>query len=162
MWILLVLASLALAATCPLAAQFPSDVAIGTRVRVVLPDSLRQGWGWPRQQWVRGEVAALATDTLYLRVPGTESAVGIRRTTIRRIDRSLGVPTPAESAFRGAIGWAFMGALLGFATGWPDFDDGLQRSAGDRAALGATTGAIAGFVLGAIFPTERWRRVRLR
>src|SRR5687767_15141969 len=33
MWILLVVASLALAAARPLAAQFPPDVAIGTRVR---------------------------------------------------------------------------------------------------------------------------------
>jgi hypothetical protein len=163
MWILLFAAFLALAAAPPLPAQFPPDVTVGTRVRVVLPDSLRQAWGWPREQWVRGDVAALATDTLYLRVSGMESPVLIRRAAIKRIDRSLGVPTPAESAIRGAVGWALIGALLGYATGWPDWPDGRgERSAGDRAALGAASGAVAGFVLGAIFPTERWRRVRIR
>jgi hypothetical protein len=161
-WVLLFAFSVALIAR-PLAAQFPPDVAVGTRVRVVLPDAHRQSWGWPREQWVRGEVATLAADTLYLRVPGTESSVAIRRTTIKRIERSLGVPTPAESAVRGAVGWALMGAVLGLATGWPDWDGGRnERRAGDRAALGAATGAAAGFILGAIFPTERWRRVRLR
>jgi hypothetical protein len=161
-WVLLFALSIALIGR-PLAAQFPPDVAVGTRVRVVLPDTRRQAWGWPREQWVRGEVSALATDTLYLRVPGTESPVPIRRAMIKRIERSLGVPTPAESAIRGAVGWALMGAVLGFATGWPDWDGGRnERSAGDRAALGAATGAAAGFILGAIFPTERWRRLRLR
>lgn len=145
----------------PLAAQFPTDVAVGTRLRVALPDSLPRVW--PREQWVRGEVAALAVDTLYLRVPGTESPLAIRRAAIKRLDRSLGVPTRAESALRGAVGWALLGALFGMSTGWPDWDGGLHdRSLGDRAALGATSGAVIGFVVGALFPSERWRRVRLR
>ncbi len=146
-----------------LAAQFPPAVAVGTRLRVVLPDSLRQAWGPPREQWVRGRVAALTTDTLYLELQGVAAPVPIQRASIKRIDRSLGVPSRPESAVRGAVGAALWGAVLGLATGWPDWDDGrLERDAGDRAALGAATGAAIGFVLGAIFPSERWRRVRLR
>jgi hypothetical protein len=144
----------------PLAAQFPPDVAVGTRLRVALPDSLRQTW--PREQWVRGHVAALAVDTLYLRLPGTESPVAIRRSAIKRLDRSLGVPTPVESAFRGAVAWAFVGALYGVLLRTVDAEDWRDRSLGESAALGAGMGAGVGFVLGALFPSERWRRVRLR
>ena len=145
----------------PLAAQFPSDVAVGTRLRVALPDSLPQVWAF-REQWVRGEVAALAADTLYLRLPGTASPVAIRRSSIKRLDRSLGVPTPPESAVRGAVGWGIVGALWGVvfrSTNAPDWRD---RSVGEAAAIGAGIGAGAGFILGALFPTERWRRIRLR
>src|SRR5918992_1123570 len=161
MWILLLAASLAFAVARPIAAQFPTDVAVGSRVRVVVPDSLRQASGPWRQQWLRGEVAALAGDTLYLRLQGTAGPVPIRRAAIRRIDRSLGMPTRAESALRGAVGWALLGAALGLTTGWPEGNRDMRSNA-DAAGLGAAVGAGAGFVLGALFPSERWRRVRLR
>jgi hypothetical protein len=162
MWFLAFALALTFAATRPLAAQFPTDVAVGSRVRVVLPDSFRQASGPPRQQWLRGNIAALAGDTLYLRLHGTAAPVPITRAAIRRIDRSLGVPSRPESALRGAVSWALLGAALGFATGWPDLDDRDERSNADAAALGAAWGAGIGFVVGAIFPSERWRRVRLR
>jgi hypothetical protein len=161
MWILLLVASVALAAARPIAAQFPADVAVGSRVRVVVPDSLRQASGPWRQQWLRGDVAALAGDTLYLQLQGAAAPVPIRRAAMRRIDRSLGMPTPAESALRNAVGWAFLGAVLGLTTGWPEGDLDT-RSTGDAVGLGAAWGAGVGFILGALFPSERWRRVRLR
>jgi hypothetical protein len=145
----------------PLAAQFPTDVAVGTRLRVALPDSLRQAWA-PREQWLRGEVAALAVDTLYLRVSGTESPVAIRRASIKRLDRSLGVPSPPVSAIQGAVGMGIIGALYGVLLRSVKAEDWRDRSLGESAALGAGMGAGIGFVLGALFPTERWRRVPLR
>jgi hypothetical protein len=161
MWILVVALSLALATAQPLAAQFPADVAVGTRVRVVLPDSLRQSSGPWRQQWLRGDVAALAGDTLYLQLQGAARAVPIRRVAIRRIDRSLGVPSRPESALRGAVGWAVLGALYGLLLNSTNAQDWRDRSVGESAALGAGIGAGIGFIVGAIFPSERWRRVRL-
>jgi hypothetical protein len=154
MRILLFAASLVLATARPLAAQFPTDVAVGSRVRVVLPDSVRQQWG-PSVQWLRGDVAALSTDTLYLQLQGAAAPVPIRRATIRRIDRSLGVPSRAESALRGAFMGAFWIALFSVV------DQRGERIEEDL-AQGAAIGAGIGFVFGAIFPTERWRRVRLR
>jgi hypothetical protein len=151
---------LVLAAARPLAAQFPPEVAARTRVRVVLPDSVRQAWGPPREQWLRGEVASLAVDTLYLRLQGAAAPVPIPRAAIRRIDRSLGVPSRPESALRGAVSWAFLGALY-WAALHADVDD-TSRALADRLGEGAAIGAGVGFVLGAIFPSERWRRVHLR
>jgi hypothetical protein len=144
-----------------LAAQFPTDVAVGTRLRVALPDSLRQAWA-PREQWLRGEVAALAVDTLYLRVPGTEAPVVIRRASIKRLDRSLGVPSRPASAIQGAVGMGIVGALYGVVLKSVGAEDWRHRSLGESTALGAGMGAGVGFVLGALFPTERWRRIRLR
>jgi hypothetical protein len=153
MWILLVAASMVLATARPLAAQFPTDVAVGSRVRVVLPDSVRQQWG-PSVQWLRGDVAALSSDTLYLQLQGAAAPVPIRRATIRRIDRSLGVPSRAESALRGALMGAFWVALFSAVDQRGEIEEDL--------AQGAAIGAGIGFVFGGIFPTERWRRVRLR
>jgi hypothetical protein len=153
MWILLVVASLLLAAARPVAAQFPTDVAVGSRVRVMLPDSVRQAWG-PRVQWVHGGVEALATDTLYLRVHATASPLAVPRASIKRMERSVGVPPRIESAMRGALAGAFwlgMISLVGESSFWNDEIAGVVAG-----------GAAIGFAFGAIFPTERWRRVRLR
>ena len=148
--------ALAIAAS-PLAAQFPPEIAPRTRVRLCLPDSARQAWLAPRQQFVRGEVTAVARDTLYFVLHGTQTPVAVPRSAIRRLDRSLGVPPGAESALRGAVAGAFWGAVY-----WAVFQDpgshGSYRHLGDDAAVGAGVG----FLLGAISPTERWRRVRLR
>jgi hypothetical protein len=145
----------------PLVAQFPSEVAVGTRVRVAIPDSLPQAWG-PRQQWLRGDVSALTADTLYLRMHGTAGVVPIRRDMVKRIDRSLGMPSRPASAIQGAVGGAFLGALYGVLLRTVEAEEWRDRSVGEAAGLGAGTGAGIGFVLGAIFPTERWRRLRLR
>jgi len=162
MWILVVpLLLLALSAR-PLSAQFPAEIGVRTRVRVALPDSLRQPSGPPREQWLRGEIEAMASDTLFLRLQGAAAPLPIPRAAIKRIDRSLGVPGRVESAFRGAVAWAVLGALTVGAMRTADDRGRTWRRFGDDLAEGAAIGAGTGFVLGAIFPSERWRRVRLR
>jgi hypothetical protein len=161
MWILLVVASLVLTTAHPVAAQFPTDAAVGSRVRVVVADSVRQQWA-PSTQWLRGDIAAMSADVLYLQLPNTEAPVPIRHSAIRRLDRSLGVPRRPESALRGAIAGAFWGAIaLGLSQ---SVDDGGFNGSGfwDNVGQAAAIGAGAGFVLGAMFPNERWRRIRLR
>jgi hypothetical protein len=158
----LLAASLVLAAGQPLVAQFPTDVAVGSRVRVVVADSVRQQWA-PSTQWLRGDVAALSRDTLYLRLPNTEASVPIRHGAIRRLDRSLGVPSRLESGLRSAIGLAFWGAIsLGVVRATDDGGSVNTNRFWDKVGEGAAWGASVGFVLGTIFPTERWRRIRLR
>jgi hypothetical protein len=160
MWILLFALSFALLG-CPLAAQRTSELPAHTRLRVVLPDSGRQAWFTPRQQWVHGDLAAMAADTLYLKIQGTAAPVAIPRKMIRRLDRSLGVPSRPVSAIQGAVGGAVVGALYGLLARSLKAEDWRDRSVGDAAAVGAGPGAGIGFVLGALFPTERWRRIQL-
>jgi hypothetical protein len=162
MWILFALVSLLLATARPVAAQFPTDVAVGSRVRVVVADSVRQQWAPSTPQWLRGDIAAISRDVLYLQLPNTEAPVPIRHSAIRRLDRSLGVPRRPESALRGAIAGALWGAFfLGLTQ---SMDQGGFNDSGvwDNVGEGAAIGAGAGFLLGAIFPTERWRHIRLR
>ena len=161
MWIVAICLLLAFAGQ-PLSAQFPQEIGVRTRVRVVLPDSIRQQTGPPHEQGLRGEVAALADDTLFLRLQGTAAPIPVRLGAIKRIDRSLGVPGRAESALRGAAAWAFLGGLTFAVLRSADDRDRTWRHFGDDLAEGAAIGAGIGFVLGAVFPSERWRRVPLR
>jgi hypothetical protein len=89
--------------------------------------------------------------------------VPARRTAspaVRGCWRGLGLPSRPESALRGALTWAFWGALYWAAI--RQTDDGRTADRfGDDLAAGAAVGAGAGFILGAMFPSERWRRVRL-
>lgn len=160
MWILFALTSLMLVTARPVAAQFPTDVAVGSRVRVMLPDSVRQAWG-PRVQWVHGGVEALKTDTLYLRVHATASPVAIPRTSIKRMERSIGVPPRIESGVRGALAGAFWLSVFSLA-GKRLANSDPNSFWNDEVAEAAVAGALIGFSFGAIFPTERWRRIRLR
>jgi hypothetical protein len=119
----------------------------------MLPDSLRQAWG-PRVQWVHGGVEALATDTVYLRVHATPSPLAVPRASIKRMERSVGVPPRFESGLRGALAgafWLWAVSLVGESSVW-----------NDEIAGAVAGGAAIGFAFGAIFPTERWRRIRLR
>ena len=155
------LAFLALGAS-PAVAQFPSQLQTGTRVRVWVPEEYRQDGDNPwRRQLLRGTLSGVDADALRLTIPGAEGSLTIPRNAIRRIDVSKGQSRVA-SAFERAIGGAIVGAI-GTAlendpnsTEWPHYNRDW-RAAEEGAKWGAVFGAAVGF----IFPTERWRRVRL-
>jgi membrane associated rhomboid family serine protease len=70
---------------------------------------------------------------------------------------SRGVPSRAASAARGAVGGAIVGALYL----WVNHDDGDFDSDTQAAWVGAAGGGVVGLVGGALFPRERWHRVRI-
>jgi hypothetical protein len=158
-----VAAALALLAGLPgaLAAQFPADVNVGTRIRVWMPEPRRQAEGPLRRQLLRGTVAAFSSDTLRLSVPGAIGTLAIPRASVRRIEVSRGLSRPA-SAFERAVGGAIAGAAS-----WASLNDPRRRggphyrtdwrAAGVGASWGAGVGALGGF----LWPSERWRRVRM-
>lgn len=140
-------------------AQFPSDVRSGTRVRVWIPEPVRQEQAPERRQLLRGNVESVDGSVLRLRVPSTAGSLAIPRASVRRLDISRGVSRGAsmvERAVGGAIGGAILFALLND----PDRSGGPHyrtdwRAAGVGAAWGAGIGAVVGFT----WPYERWRRV---
>ena len=144
------------------AAQFPERVQPGVRVRVWLPEAHSQDQGPWRRQLLRATVNGVAGDTLRLEVPGTTGSLGVARANIRRLDVSRGTSRVA-SAFERAIGFAIAGAIAAAlendpgSSEWPSYNRDW-RAAEEGAKVGAAVGAIVGFV----FPTERWRRVRVR
>ena len=142
-------------------AQFPDRIQPGVRVRVWLPDSLSQENTPWRRQLLRATVSGVENDVLRLTVPGTMGSVAVPRGAIRRLDVSRGQSRVA-SAFERAFGFAVVGAISAALHNDPDgrkwpAHDSYWRAAGEGAAWGAGVGALVGLV----FPTERWRRVRL-
>lgn len=156
---LLLIAGLVLAAPRLAGAQFPNDVRPGTRVRVWVPETVRQEQAPDRRQLLRGTVESVDATTLSLRVPGTSGLLAIPRTSVRRLDVSQGVSRGAsmfERAAAAALGGAITYALLNDPrrAGGPHY-----RTDWRAAGVGATWGAGIGGVIGLTFPYERWRRV---
>ena len=143
-------------------AQFPDRIRTGVRVRLWLPDYQQENTPW-RRQLLRATVSGIANDTLQLTVRGAQGILAVPRSAIRRIDVSLGPPSRPASAFERAAQGAITGALWAAfendprSTEWPHYNR-TWRAAGEGAKWGAAFGAVIGFV----FPTERWRRVRLK
>ena len=156
--------ALALLAGSPyaLAAQFPADVNVGTRIRVWIPEPRRQAEGPLRRQLLRGTVASFTSDTLRLSVPGAIGTLEIPRASVRRIEVSRGAPSRPASAFERAVGGAIGGAVTYALMNDPRRKGGPHyrtdwRAAGVGASWGAGIGALGGF----LWPSERWHRVRM-
>ena len=143
-------------------AQFPARVQSGARVRVWVREAyLQDKQPWHRQQ-LRGTVASLTGDSLYLSVPGTAGTLAVARQSMLRLDVSRGRPSRAASALERAVGGAIVGAISTALNNNPKNDDWPHYSRDWRAAEeGAKWGAAFGAVLGFALPTERWHRVRL-
>ena len=144
-------------------AQFPADVRVGARVRVWVPEPYRQMEGPARRQLLRGTVETLASDTLYLSIPGTAGTVAVPRVAMRRLQLSRGRPSRPASAIERAVGGAIGGAVSWASLNDPRRRGGPHYATDWRAAgVGAVWGAGIGAVTGLVFPHEQWRRVRLR
>jgi hypothetical protein len=158
-WIMVALVALPSLAT---AQRDFVTIGSGTRVRVAIPDSARQGWGVPRELWLRGTVTGVSGDTMRIRIPSTGGVLAIARADMRRLDRSLGVPSRGASAAQGLIGGAAFGALGGLLLSWTGIGEFDDRSAGESSLIVGGIGAATGLMFGALQPVERWRRIRLR
>jgi len=142
-----------------LAAQWPPEMTAGARVQVRLPEVQYQSGG-RRGHLIRGRVTALAPDTLYLAITDSLAPFPVPRRLIQRLEYSRGVPSRLESgARRGLITGAAYALLLAL---WNESDDDPDgTSTGTAALVGGGVGLVLGGVVGAIFPIERWKRVRL-
>ena len=140
-------------------AQFPDDVRAGTRVRVWIPEVARQAEGPNKRQLLRGEVEAVNTETLRLRIPGSVGAIAIPRTAVRRLDVSRGVSRGASMVER-AVGVGIASGITLALMNDPGRSSGPNYRTDWRAAqVGAAWGAGFGAVIGLIWPYERWRKV---
>jgi hypothetical protein len=142
-----------------LGAQWPSTVTGGVRVQVRLPEVQYQFAG-RRGHMVRGRVASLTSDTLYLAVTDSLGPLPIPRRMIERLEFSRGVPSRlASAARRGLISAAAFSLLSVWLNEVEDESD--QTSTGTAALIGGGVGLVFGGFFGALYPTERWKHVRL-
>ena len=146
------LAAATVLAPIPAAAQ---EIAAGTRVRITLTPQ-REVEGHTPPQVLRGTLVAMDAASMTLQVHPGAGPVRVQRDAVRRIDVSRGVPSRAANAAMGAVGGAIVCAIEFWALNDEEFDSDSQA-----AWTGAAVGAGFGLVTGALFPHERWRRVRL-
>ncbi|HEX8905373.1 MAG TPA: hypothetical protein VF771_11050, partial [Longimicrobiaceae bacterium] len=110
-------------------------------------------------QVLRGTLVRMDADSMTVRLhPGT-GPLRVARSAVRRIDVSRGVPSRASSAAMGAVGGAVFGALEFWALNTDA--DGHFESDREAAVTGAAVGAGVGLLAGALWPRERWHRVRI-
>ncbi len=138
----------------------PAPVAVGARVRLTLPEPGPRRFGViPPERSLVGEVVGITAETLTVRPHPLVSAIDVPRALVQRVHVSRGT-SRWRSAGSGAIG----GALVGMLWGHTLYAWDLRSSAFDTQAHARSRGAIAGAVslavVQAIFPQERWRRVR--
>jgi hypothetical protein len=127
-------------------AQRLADLPPSTRVRLRLPDSLRQSPLSPRTRFFVGQFVRATPDSIYLQVHGS-APFGIARDGVRMWT------SRGASRGRSAL-WA--GAYLGLLGAYTQLIDG-ERS---EALVVGGIGLGVGVVVGALSPWERWRRLR--
>lgn len=152
---LLVLTTLAFAPASAVA-QDPA-LAPGARVRIALEQADTRP--------MIGRLIAVTRDTLLVRTAAADS-IAVPLSEVRRLDVSTGRYRPILKGMGlGFLIGAATGALIGAADG--DDDAGfIAFSAGEKAALGAVLfgglGTVAGGLVGAASPTDRWTQVSPR
>jgi hypothetical protein len=141
------------------AAQWPAEVSAGARVQVRLPE-LQFQESARRGQLIRGRIAGLSSDTLYLAVTDSVGPLPLPRSLIERLELSRGVPSRGASALRrGLISGALSAAMLALYSSIDGEADGINT--GEAALIGGGVGLAAGAIFGALFPRERWKSVRI-
>lgn len=104
----------------------------------------------------------VSADTLAVRPHPLLEPVRVPRSALVRLDVSRGAPSRWQSAASGVVS----GALLGVLWGHVLYDYGLHGhrfdSQAQARATGAVFGAATGAFVGALVPTERWRRIPLQ
>ena len=138
-------------------AQEAAPLSPGTRVRLSL-ERQSQPKGLAPSPALQGALTAVGPDSVTLRLHPGATPVSVAVHAIRRIEVSRGVPSRLESALRQAV---LLGALGAVEFPLLDRNERSFGSTGEAALAGAAIGAAAGAISGALFPRERWRRVRL-
>jgi hypothetical protein len=151
-----------LAAICvlssPGSAQRPSLLHPGARVQVLLPEAEYQTWS-ARGHFLRGRLESIGSDSLYLKITDSLPAVAVPHALIRRLYVSRGVPTRLGSGLRLGLVWGALSAVSTVLLAELSSSDG--RSTSEALAVGGAIGLGSGLLFGALYPVERWERVRL-
>lgn len=150
----------AFAMVAPLASLAAQALAVGDRIRLTVaePQPQQESPG-SRRLVLRGEVTRLVPDSIYLRPSPVTSELSIPVVAVKSLQRSRGVSRSA-TALRLAFVLAATTAL--YSAGVHDDDRPLMGADDwrDAALAGAAIGAGTGLILGVVFPTEGWRRLK--
>ena len=144
--------SVCLGAPAQAHAQRLADVAPATRLRLLLPDSLRQVPLSPRKQFVTGQFVRATADSVYLQMSGS-APFGVAVAGVPMwVSRGA---SPGYSAFRAGAALGLFAAAVTYTNG----REGRYHQTSDAMVAGAI-GLGVGAIIGALSPWERWRRLR--
>lgn len=129
-------------------AQSLTTVAPGTRVQLVLADSLRQGPLFAARQVLVGTLTRVTADSIWLQPKGV-AEFSVSRAAIRSARASRGVSRVRSAATFG-LGLGLTAATLQLAK---------RDSRDDVLGVGGVTLGV-GIILGASSPFEHWRRLQ--
>jgi hypothetical protein len=144
--------SVCLGAPAQAHAQRLADVTPATRLRLLLPDSLRQTPLAPRKHFVTGQFVRATADSVYLQMSGSTPFAVARAGVPMWVSRGA---SRGQSALRA-------GAALGLISAAAVYTDGRQgryHQNSDALVAGAI-GLGVGVIVGAVSPWERWSRLR--
>ena len=144
--------SVCLGVPAHLPAQLLADVTPATRLRLRLPDSLRQQPLAPRKHFVTGQFVRATADSVYLQLSGA-APFGVAR---------AGVPMWVSRGASRAHSALRAGAALGLFSAAVTYTNGRQGRSHQTsdAMVGGAIGLGVGVIVGAVSPWERWRRLR--
>jgi hypothetical protein len=137
-------------------------VTPGTRVRIAIPDTVRQVPLGPTTQLIYGTVTASTLDTLYVTVVNTQGSLAVPRTSVRSLAVSRGLPSRGRSVAVNGLKSALLGAGVWYLLSSVGHDDPAFGSRRNAALAGAGFGLALGAYFGASRPVEQWRVVPLR
>ena len=129
-------------------AQSLTTVVPGTRVRLSLDDSLRQGPLLPARQTITGRLLRATTDAVWLQPAGAAS-FSVSHDAIATAWASRGA-SRSRSAIASGIGLGLAAAAIQL----------TQQDHQDRALAMGGGGLGLGILIGAFRPYEQWRRLR--
>ena len=148
----LVIAVAALLATGANAqAQGIADLTSGVRVRVTIPDSVRQAPYLRRTRTIIGTLVRATPDTLWLHIAGPDTVRLPRLSAAVQVSRGV---SRARSALEHGVGMGLAFGLISYAAA--DYRRGARQEALEMAGVTAVVAA----AVGAWRPYERWRTVR--
>jgi len=148
----LVVYTVCLGAPAQAHAQGLTDVPPATRLRLQLPDSLRQVPFASRKQFVTGQFVRATADSVYLQMSGS-APFGVARAGV-----TMWVSRGASRGQSALLAGAALG-LLGAFVAYTDGEQGRYHQTSDAMVSGAI-GLGVGIIVGALSPWERWRRLR--
>jgi hypothetical protein len=138
----------------------PVPVNVGDRIRVRLESPPDAPDRYARLQELRGAVTAISALDVAFQVHPDASPLTVPFSAIRRLDVSKGIRSRAHNA----LVWAAGGAVLGGVSWY--YQNDFRASPGfgddwDSVYVSAAIGAVGGAIMGALWPQERWRKLRL-
>jgi len=143
----------------PLHAQAWPGVSPGTRIRIAVPDAQPEFPRAPQAQGIVGTLVSAPNDSLYLRLGSGTDTLRLAQSAVLNLSVSRGISrtrSAMEHGLTAAMTFAAMGILF-------ESHRGGDRPATNRVLQTALTGGALGFLsgatVGALRPSEDWRRV---